>query len=508
MATPTLLEGYPIGPSHNHTFIPECPRLNREVCALHLLARRGEISMDAAERQLNTYLPIAASHLLARRPKRLHWLQLPLADAPHHTHLPDLGHVIHSILARCPLPGSLSAVIEHSIPCLRHTTAQIPFTDSQDVLLNLVLALLLGLYPGGTVRRPSFCPRAVMYARVHTLLTASREVQTEFCLGHAPVIILACTEYVARVLPAYIPAQSAFLMEKDANTSTYFRRIPALCDELRMSLDDPVCPTPGWPQILVLCAGIMDKVSRLKKSNALAPARDPHAAMLQATPAPTLRSLWDAPLLLGTPTADEYRILSQALAIHGDGLACIQLNVRISPLPGNLRRLQEDALARVSAGSRRATFLKSRYHICTQCTLSHKNPQPLRLRLDTLSQAMVCSSCMTNPLISIDMVGRVLQLRTQSLYLCPGCVSVQEYRGEQAWLKAPCSHRVRPPSKKTAKPKRFCFTCQEPANQVSVERVDHHTGRMTVFAFCQRHVPRLDVLLRCVNARQIEGSCC
>lgn len=506
MAPLSLLEGCPVGPNPP-AHIPGCPRLNREVCALHQLARRGELSMDAAERQLNAYLPAAASQRLVRHPKHLRWMLLSIADAPHHTHLPDLGYVIHRVLSRRPLPGSLSAVVEHSIPCLRHTTAPIPFADSQDVLLNLVLSMLLGLYPGGNIKRPSFGARAGIYARVHALLTASREAQTEFCQRHTPVVLLSCMEYVARVLPAYIPAQTAFLVEKDPNTGAYFRRIPALCDELRMGLDDAA--PPEWSRVNALCDGVMDKVMRLKKSNTVAPVRDMHNTLLAPTPPQVLAALWNAPLLTGAPSADEFRILGMGLDLPKNSLQCVQRSVRVSQLPGNLSRLQRERLAEACCGTTRSTFLKSRYHICMQCTLSHKNPSPLRLRLDTLTQRMVCSSCATDQLISVNMVGRILQLRNQFLYLCPGCISIQEYKGEQIWLPhaAQCVHAARQQSKRGPRQRKACFTCQEPANQIVVERVDHRTGRMTQFSFCQRHVPRVELLMRCVNAGQIEHAC-
>jgi hypothetical protein len=511
MAPRALLEGCPTG-SRTQTYIPECPQLNHEICALHHLARTGIITTDTAERQLNTYLAAAANRLLVRSPKALHWMLLPLADAPHHSHLPDLGHVIHRVLARCPLPGSLSSVIEQSIPCLRHTPRPTPFTDSQDVVLNLVLALLLGLYPGGNIKRPCFSTRAVIYARVHALLTASREEQTAFCVAHNDAILLAAMEYVTRVLPAYIPAQAAFLTEKDTATNAYFRRIPALCDELRLELDT-LSEAPSWQHVLTLCSGLLEKVNRLKKSNTLTPSRDqaypllPHAAPRQ------LHALWNTPLLQGTP--DEYRILGNALGLQDNTLCCIQQSVRVFRLPENLRQLQLERIAQMTPGASRTTFLKTRHYICMHCTLAHKSTHALRLRLDTLRQTMVCSSCSTDGLISVDLVGRVLQTRRQFMYLCPGCVSIQEYKGgEQPWLTCPlpgtsqsCTHHARPKSRPPPRQKRPCFVCQESAPLILVERVDHLTGRMVSFSFCQRHVPRTDLLVRCVNARLIETHC-
>jgi hypothetical protein len=109
MAPTTLLEGAPTaGSAPPGTFIPGSPQLDREVDALHRLARAGSIPTDVAERQLNTYLP-AATRMPGLPPR---WLVLSIADAPHHSLLPDLGYITHRILARCALPGSLSAVLE------------------------------------------------------------------------------------------------------------------------------------------------------------------------------------------------------------------------------------------------------------------------------------------------------------------------------------------------------------------------------------------------------------
>ena len=108
---PSLLEGVSkTGPTG--AFFPDCPRLDREVDALHQLARSGAIPADVAERQINTYL------LAAGIPGAPAWLRrklvLPITDGPHHSLLPDLGHVVHRILAKCPLPGSLSAALRLS----------------------------------------------------------------------------------------------------------------------------------------------------------------------------------------------------------------------------------------------------------------------------------------------------------------------------------------------------------------------------------------------------------
>lgn len=161
------------------------------------------------------------------------------------------------------------------------------------------------------------------------------------------------------------------------------------------------------------------------------------------------------------------------------------------------------------------------------CTLSHKTHQQPRLRLDTIAQSLVCATCMRGKLIQIDLLGRVLRFRQQHFYLCPICVSIQQYKGqgEQPWRPLDgdaslasdrpggpsnfpvCTHQpVRGGGAGTfgnGKRKMECYICSEPALAHTIDRIDHLSGKMQQFYYCQRHMPRAEVLLNCVNARQL-----
>ena len=506
MVPPALLEGCQTPGPHEEDgeeFFPGNARLDGEIRALHRLARNGAIPTDVADRQLNTYLLAAGLAYQQPRPS-CHKLVLPITDAPHFNLLPDLGQTIHRLLARSPLPGSLSAVLEQCLPCLRHPPHTAPFTDSQGVLLNLVLALLLGLYPGGTVKRPSFRARARIYARVHALLTSPPEAQTAFCRDHRDVVLLAGMEYVARVLPAHMPAQNRFLSERDPGSGVYFRRVAALCDELRQTLDD----ASDWPGTQAACALAVERVSRLKKAGTPSAQRDPPFDLSVLRAAPDLAAYWDAPLLRGHQTPDEFRLLGKGLGLNGPLLGLIQREFQMHRLPRNLRQLQLDCLARLAPGAARATFLRTRQHVCMRCALTHKAILPTRLRLDTLRQQLVCSACAGTTLLSIDMVGRTLSHRRQHYYFCTGCASIQPYLGvdtHNLWRDdTDCPHR---PKAGAAKSRPACVTCGEHAGPSVVERVDHLTGLMRQFCFCARHAPRHDELAQCVNARQLAANC-
>jgi len=125
MASQAMLS--PNAPANNNeVYIPECPLLNNELSHLHIMARDGRLSMESAERQINSYL-FAGAYLAGPKPKVVKTLKgwprsllTPLGDSPHYGTLPDLGGVIHRVLCRQPQEGdSLWALIEQCIPCYR-----------------------------------------------------------------------------------------------------------------------------------------------------------------------------------------------------------------------------------------------------------------------------------------------------------------------------------------------------------------------------------------------------
>lgn len=507
LAPPSLLEGCHFGqplPHEDGAFVPDNPSLDHDIAALHHLARTGAVSNDVADRQLNTYL-LAASPVACGPRRSL--LVLPITDAPHFTQLPDLGTFLHRVLVRSPLPGSLSAMLQCCIPWLRHSPRPLSFEDSQDVLLNLVLALLLGLYPGGSVKRPSFRARSDVFYRVHALLTSPRSAQSKFCAARQSILQLACLEYVARLMPLHMPAQMAFLASRDPAAMAYFRRIPAMCDELRLSLDEP--GGADWQEVQDACATALERVSRLKKSNAATQPRPPPTESTVVRHSGSLAAYWSAPCLLGSASLDEFRLLGRELGLNGSLIHHIQHEMQVFPLPQNLRRLQLEALARTRVGASGSAYLRTRHFVCTHCALMHKSVAPPRLRLDTLRQRLVCSCCSGTDLLSIDMVGRVLRHRRKSFVFCPACSSIQPYQGEETaalfWTKDGCAHQ--PPSKAGCRQREACSACSEAAGPNPVERVDHLSGRIQRFFFCQRHMPRHDELASCVNARQIAAYC-
>jgi len=524
--------------------------MDREVAALHSLARRGLISAETAERQINTYLlmaqvsakpQISSPAQVSAKPqmnspaqvsagqtqkgqvsagqtqKAQGWFLLPLTDAPHHGLMPDLGHVVHRVLALDPIPCALTRLVQQCIPRFRHSPGPAEIRDCQGVLLTLVLGLVLGLYAGSGVKKPSFRARAALFARVHALLTASPEEQGDFCKANEEILQLACMEYLARVLPLHMPAQSEALLHGDPATQSFYRRIPPMCDELRQWLDEEQ-GAAGWERIRAECAARVERVARLKRAHP-PPRQPPHAEPACPPHAEAVHwrdHLWDVPELRGR-CPEEYRLLGIALGLQPEGMHLIQQEIRVTPLPANLRRIQLERLwADGAASMMRRSYLQSRLHICMRCMMTQRpnaqqGPQTARMRLDTLTQRLVCATCLTPDPLCVNLVGRVLQYRRgRHYYLCPGCATVQVYRGEgeQPWAPGGgCGHRepAAPDQHKSFRRKERCLVCSEHCLVHTARRVDHLTGEMLELHFCQRHCPRPEQARKCVNARQMTG---
>lgn len=366
---PAMLEGGRIlGPTltnkYECQYIPDCPDMDEEVQALHDLARTGVISAETAERQINMYLLVASHRRVAHGlpPERLRWLLLPITDVPSVGLLPDLGPVIHRILTKDPLQCAITRVLEQCIPSMRHVSrAAHTFQDSHDILLTLVQALLFGTFPHVT-KKPGFVTRVALWRRMHYLLTAARQEQEDFLERHQDILYLASMEYIARVVPVYMPAQDAILTGRDAVSTPFFRRIPPLCDELRQLVDDSVQGNAAmtWARMQEVCAGYVERVSRLKRSHSTSHARDAARDPIPRPPLPNIFDYWSVPQLHGTPSRDEYRLLGLSLGLHGSVIMQIQRDLQISLLPDNLRRLQIERLLAHSGGEMRTLFLRTR----------------------------------------------------------------------------------------------------------------------------------------------------
>ena len=146
-------------PATASDFVPSCPALNARLHALH-----ARLPFDpCAQIKIDAHL-LAAAEAEPSRPRNIMHLVLLPEDAPQLATLPDIGHIIRSCLvARRWTASYLASLLHACLPCPRPSIPLIPPDPaSAPVLLNILLATLLGLYPR-SVKQPSFPVRVTLF---------------------------------------------------------------------------------------------------------------------------------------------------------------------------------------------------------------------------------------------------------------------------------------------------------------------------------------------------------
>jgi hypothetical protein len=215
---PRFAEGKSNGYTDPHptptVFIPHDAELNDTVAELHSRISNTE----SAQVYIDTHLPC----VFIKDKKLSRYVMLP-DDVPQLATLPDLGPVIRRCLVHNTWTENfISCVLHDCIPSSRPSLVADVKVDvaSACILLNILLATLLGLYPTAA-KTPPFPMRAVFFRRVHTLLTGTQNSIVAFAKEHRPLLTLALTEYIWSTLPVYFPVETEALQEVCRQTSVF-----------------------------------------------------------------------------------------------------------------------------------------------------------------------------------------------------------------------------------------------------------------------------------------------
>ena len=472
-------------------YVPCCPALDARVGWIHRLAREGAIDAQTAERHLNAHL-VVAGWLRSDPPVRVAAaLVMPLTDAPQFGNLPDLWPFVHRALSgpEFRIEPGLQGLILQTLPCFRRPIASLatagarapPAAEGDEearmqdrallgqgngpVLINLMLGLLLGLYPDAT-GKPQFGVRARVFRSLHEALTAGQEAQERFVRERFTLVSLALMEYLSRVIPACMPAEEEFLRQAFA-MGQYFEQAPLLCNEFRSGLAGlaagrgPLTPSE-WEEIDARAADTVERTSRVKRKTQ----RPVEPRKPADEGAPDWRSALGCPAIRAG-SHDDYKMLAHSLSLsrHGADVERFHSMIQIGRLPGSLSRMQQEAMSRQTTDWRCA-WMRSRMHVCPSC-LARRRASVTRheFRVDTLTGGLACSKCRCPDVMAIDLMGRSMHIAGANYILCPCCCSIHPYhaRSEQPWPLACCqprrtTRRERPPVIKCA----ICNECVGP----------------------------------------------
>jgi hypothetical protein len=299
---------------------------------------------DSAQARIDAHLLAAAAcRLKIDLGFGLRSLVMAEADAPQYANLPDLGPVVRRCLVEQAWGSSfLAHCLGHCMPVPKPNLKQpAPDPHSCALLLNLLLATLLGLYPG-CVKKPPFQARALLFARVHALLTANSAAQCAFAADHRTLLVFSLGEYVCRVLPAHFPAERESICAGQA-VEAFFQQGPAVFESFRQDALDTGAEAWGCLSAAAqeshdrLCKTFRSKCRLPQHHKRPAPSETPQHVMAAALAAPKLVR-YGAHRGHESALRDEYSILLGDPALSD--VAVLHSLVKTEPLPESIRDSQ------------------------------------------------------------------------------------------------------------------------------------------------------------------------
>ena len=415
------------------------------------------------------------------------------------------------------------------------------------VYINTMLGLLLGLYPKCS-KRPGFTMRVRIVRAVRALLTSPNQVQTDFIMQHVSLVRLALVEYFANVLDLYCPVEYQ-LLQNHVDVDAYVNLCRSSCDLFRVNNlsegmqsqqhNEPL----DWGKLDQLAYKMTDKIIRSTRVETklvnYVPVHHKSIKKLVSSSIYKERESCDQFLSLvkGCAVAcwhDDHnylyqRMLDDATAANSSesqGIidAAFDLNMVVSDvhsvlhtsmLPANFIRAQVQTLRKLYEHDTVPLLVVSKKRVCLHCllriapkqfVLEEKINGNVRMNLET--DDVVCNRCMSDAhMINIDLIGRLLRINQQYIYICVECGSVHEWRADGCdLLKCPMRPKERMklrcdlredqdvttgPKSASGKCRTHCFVCSKLCTGHGLWLLHVSSMRMIHFNLCSLHLPPL-----------------
>ena len=321
-------------------FVPGHPELSQRISQLHARLAHD----DHAQSEIDAHLLAAAA---AERGVDLGFplgaLVLDPAAAPQFATLPDLGPVVRACLVGRQWNATYLSHCLHCCMPVPRSASKSPEPDQAScaVLFNVLLATLLGLYPA-CVKKPPFCVRSRLFARVHALLTAPADAQRAFATRRKALLLFALSEYACRLLPQLFPVERESICAAQA-VEAFFAQGPAIFDAFRQDSVDS--GNESWQALGDAAQEAHERLSRTYRSKCRLP-----QSHKRPVPADTTKAFMAA--ALASPKIvtyahhrkheprlqDEYAVLLGSREFAG--LSTVHGLVKIEPLPRSIKLLQ------------------------------------------------------------------------------------------------------------------------------------------------------------------------
>ena len=514
-------------------YCPEDPVLDSKISDLHEIARSGAY-YHCIQTHMDCYL--AAAAFAKENPGRLDVARMMVCNhtiSPQEGNLPDLCPLIRSMMeGSVDRFGGSHAMhcLYIALPCIRRPAKkQAKIQGDYQISLNLVLALLLGLYPS-SLKFPQFCVRVEIFRRIHCLLTHGGG--SRFCETFVHIVTLAYMEYASHVLAAYMPVEFEIL-QREQGMASFLQTCSMACDAFRQEV--LVTGREHWSAIDAACTHAVEKHTRYCKNRLRV--KSTHMGQCVKVEPGVSSAFLSLPFIHPYVVHHEdpshcimagelkfladgmgaFRLLSHQPNFSFENAVTLQRMLNVHMLPRNLLHIQMKSLARRARLCERSAVNGTKLFLCVPCIMRSPNtlkPSMLQsiCKMDVTNHGFVCSHCSNADIVNADVLGKILCIRSQRYYYAPCCNSIQVYtgRGDEfhetidsstLMLRVACHHQK--PKTQQRLSRHRCAVCCNVAYQEELRTVNHLTGELHSVYLCNRHMPNGYALRQAVNWEQL-----
>jgi hypothetical protein len=419
------------------------------------------------------------------------------------------------------------------------------------IYINAMLGLLLGLYPRCS-KRPGFSMRVRIVRTVRALLTSPASVQVAFITRHVSLVRLAMVEYFANVIELYCPVEYS-LLQRHVDVDAYVNLCRSSCDLFRVNnlsegVQENMHNKPlEWGKLDQLAYKMTDKIIRSTRVETKLVNYVPiHHKSIKKLVSSDIYKKQDScneflSLVKGCAVAcwhDDHNYLYQRMLLeiskndHHTGHNLVEttldLNlvvsdihsiIRVTMLPVNFIRAQVETLRKIYEHDTVPLIVATKKRVCLHCllriapkqfVLEEKINGNIRMNLET--DMIFCNRCMSDKhIINIDLIGRLLRINQQYMYICIECGEIHEWKSDGSDLiRCPdkpkdrmllrCeNHEDALESNKfknlvTGKCRTHCFVCSKLCTGHGLWLLHAASLRMIHFDLCSTHLPPLYML--------------
>lgn len=336
--------------------------------------------------------------------------------------------------------GLCCGIIQEAIPCLKRakrTNRGTFFCDADamtkqeaEACINVLHGTLLHLYPRGA-KKPIFRARVKIVQRLRKVMAMAPEDVAAFIFDHPSIFKLAFMEYLVNFFADFMPCETALLSSAGPRAEIYDNICVAMCDNFRQ--ETVLTGAEPWADMNAVAASSIERITRVCKFK------------LTRIDEPTFK--------VTVPNEQFSATALHMRGVHGDMWSLrtlhpnrpqgdytfaqkLQRNIKVSPLPESVYRMQLEALMDLHSACFRKMAMVHNYHFCVLCALNDRASKT-KLRMCSVTGDLLCTTCPPGTVVSVNMLGVLLTVCSSSYYMCPCCTALCSWKGDGSDLCTP-----------------------------------------------------------------------